>query len=228
MRSLGYTVRRYFVDAFYTRRVADLSPGSRVLDLGGNRIRKRGVFNIERYPLCTIYANIVVTKRPHVQADGAALPFGDGSFDAVISAELLEHVPSPERVLREVHRVLRPGGRLLITVPLLYRVHGDPQDFGRYTDHFWLCVLGDLGFETVAIERQGLFFSVMVDFFKQYLYTRGVRRPFGRLSRSLLALLQQRALLHERQIHVCNDAFRSSFTTGFGIVGVKQPARRAT
>jgi len=45
------------------------------------------------------------------------IPFRDGTFDTVISCETIEHVPAPVEALREVHRVLRPGGRLLMTTP---------------------------------------------------------------------------------------------------------------
>src|SRR5262249_57735133 len=46
-----------------------------------------------------------------------ALPFGDGSFDRVIAAEVLEHIPLDRRALAEIARVLRPGGLLAVTVP---------------------------------------------------------------------------------------------------------------
>jgi SAM-dependent methyltransferase len=45
------------------------------------------------------------------------MPFGDGSFDRVIAAEVLEHVPADQRALAEIARVLRPGGLLAVTVP---------------------------------------------------------------------------------------------------------------
>jgi ubiquinone/menaquinone biosynthesis C-methylase UbiE len=50
-------------------------------------------------------------------ADALLLPFGDGRFDLVICAEVLEHVPSDVRVLAEIARVLRPGGELALSVP---------------------------------------------------------------------------------------------------------------
>jgi SAM-dependent methyltransferase len=50
-------------------------------------------------------------------ADGACLPFASGCFDAVILMEVLEHTREPERVLRELSRVLRPGGTLCLSVP---------------------------------------------------------------------------------------------------------------
>ena len=52
-----------------------------------------------------------------LRADACALPVGDGRVTAIVSANLLEHVPDDRRALREFARVLRPGGRAVIVVP---------------------------------------------------------------------------------------------------------------
>ncbi len=52
-----------------------------------------------------------------VRGDAYALPFADGSFDAVVAAEVLEHLPQDERAMAELARVLRPGGQIAVTVP---------------------------------------------------------------------------------------------------------------
>jgi SAM-dependent methyltransferase len=52
-----------------------------------------------------------------VAASVCDLPFGPAAFDVVISSEVIEHTPDPERAVREMSRVLRPGGRLALTVP---------------------------------------------------------------------------------------------------------------
>ncbi len=52
-----------------------------------------------------------------VSGDATAMPFPDASFDRVIAAEVLEHIPSDQAAINEVARVLRPGGRAAITVP---------------------------------------------------------------------------------------------------------------
>lgn len=66
--------------------------------------------------------------KPFVQADARAMPFPDGQFDAVWSIFVLEHVPNPEQALREIRRVLKPGG-LLYLAPNGYLVR-PYSDFG--------------------------------------------------------------------------------------------------
>ena len=52
-----------------------------------------------------------------VQGDALALPFADGTFDRVIASEVLEHIPDDTAAMRELARVLRPGGAMAVTVP---------------------------------------------------------------------------------------------------------------
>src|SRR5271156_6502232 len=52
-----------------------------------------------------------------VQGDALALPFADGIFDRVIASEVLEHIPDDSAAMRELARVLRPGGAMAVTVP---------------------------------------------------------------------------------------------------------------
>src|SRR5262249_30362287 len=52
-----------------------------------------------------------------VAGDATALPFPDGSFDKVIAAEVLEHLPADQAAMNEITRVVRPGGMVAVTVP---------------------------------------------------------------------------------------------------------------
>jgi SAM-dependent methyltransferase len=101
-----------------------------------------------------------------VCADACKLPFGDDSFDGAILIEVFEHVPDPAQVLSEIHRTLRPGGRLWIAVPTHYteaiywRVHpgyaANAGHVARYrreqVDH----LLRTAGFRVIAVETRNL------------------------------------------------------------------------
>lgn len=68
-----------------------------------------------------------------VRYDGKILPFNDNHFDALLCSEVLDHVEFPERLITELYRVLKPGGRALVTLPWSARWHYIPYDYGRYT-----------------------------------------------------------------------------------------------
>ncbi len=65
----------------------------------------------------------------------APLDLADASIDTVLLTDVLEHIREPDRLVAEVHRVLRPGGRAIIGVPFLYWLHEEPHDHHRYTIH---------------------------------------------------------------------------------------------
>lgn len=71
--------------------------------------------------------------QPDVFADAANLPFPAACFDGVFCLEVLEHVPEPAKVMQEIARVLKHGGRAWISMPFLYPLHDAPFDFQRYT-----------------------------------------------------------------------------------------------
>jgi ubiquinone/menaquinone biosynthesis C-methylase UbiE len=66
-------------------------------------------------------------------ADAHQIPLASESVDAVVIQAVLEHVLDPERVVGEIHRVLRPGGLVYAETPFLQPVHAGPYDFTRYT-----------------------------------------------------------------------------------------------
>ncbi len=215
------------MDEFHFRNVVNLLAGGLVLDLGGNRIAKRGLFDIECYDLRVVYANLSTAKLPHVQAEAEYLPFAGEKFDAVICSELLEHVPNPAAVLSEIHRVLRPEGSLLMCVPFMNRIHGDPYDYGRYTDYYWSRTLQSLGFREICIEKQGLFWSVLADMLRELAAAKMTRESFHPtwLDRLLFYILgegRRKAVEWDNRLTSQNNNSLHGFTTGFGIRAKKE------
>lgn len=67
--------------------------------------------------------------------DGVTIPFPDEHFDSVVSFQVLEHVFEPDTMVREMYRVLKKGGHLLLSVPFIWYEHEQPFDYGRYSSH---------------------------------------------------------------------------------------------
>jgi SAM-dependent methyltransferase len=86
---------------------------------------------------------------------GDAWPLPDDSADVVLCTETLEHVRRPERLLAEAARCLRPGGRLLLTVPFAARWHFVPHDYWRFTPSSLAALLEEAGFREVAVVARG-------------------------------------------------------------------------
>ena len=94
-------------------------------------------------------------SRPDVEGDARLLPFPDRSFDAVMSTQVLEHVIDPGASLREMARVLAPGGRLVSTCPGTWPAHEIPHDYWRFTRWGLEHLLANAGFEHVTVGAQG-------------------------------------------------------------------------
>lgn len=106
-----------------------------VLDVGGKKeIGKKGF----RYPVekakTWINLNIDTKTKPDVAADAAMLPLMDASVDVVVCTEVLEHLFMPALCIDEIWRVLKPDGMFIGSAPFVFPVHGDPNDYYRYTE----------------------------------------------------------------------------------------------
>lgn len=138
----------YFARSGLSNAMADfaLELSGRLLDVGCGTKPYRSLFNVEDYVGLDI-DNESTRKRGIADYlyDGGKFPFEDASFDSILCNQVLEHVFNPDEFLGEIRRVLKPGGKLLLTVPFVWDEHEQPYDYARYSS-FGLCAL---------LERQG-------------------------------------------------------------------------
>ena len=158
-----------FRDRWVRARAAETPAGARVLDVGAGSCPYRNAFSHCRYEtqdftqLTPEQLRYGGYGRIDYVCDASAIPVPDGSFDAVLCTEMLEHVPDPVAVVRELGRVLRPGGRLMLTAPLGSGIHQEPYHFvGGFTPFWYQRFLTEAGFQDITVEANGgslLFFG---------------------------------------------------------------------
>ena len=92
-----------------------------------------------------------IEAAPGIDIVGSAtdLPIGDAGVDLVVTQEVLEHVDDPFKAVREIHRVLKPGGKAFIQLPFIIGYHPCPVDYWRFTEHGIQELARQAGFESV-------------------------------------------------------------------------------
>jgi len=116
--------------------------------------------------------------------DGDTFPLASDSYAAVLCSQVLEHSLSPEELLSECHRVLRPGGSLLLTVPFLWPEHEQPWDAQRFTSFGLRQRLEAAGFRVETMVRLNPGLSALLQLLIEWNESRE-RRLCARLPKGL-------------------------------------------
>jgi len=108
--------------------------------------------------------------------DGVAFPFQDKEFDSVITNQVFEHVFNPDDFLKEINRVLKTGGTLLMTVPFVWDEHEQPYDYARYSSFGIKSILERYGFYIVECKKSINDIRVIFQLMNNYIYKKTVTR----------------------------------------------------
>ena len=164
------------------KKVAELSSklSGEVLDFGcGSKPYLQYFTHVEKYVGLDIETSghLHTNEKIDVYYDGKKIPFGDNHFDSVFSSEVFEHVFNIDEVLTELHRVLKPNGKLLFTCPFAWPEHEIPYDFARYSSYGIKSVIEKNGFKVIEQYKTGHFFEVIMQYIIFYIFCFIPKKP---------------------------------------------------
>jgi ubiquinone/menaquinone biosynthesis C-methylase UbiE len=163
---------RFYLEKFAEEAATSAPAGSFVLDAGAGTCPYKHYFshaNYESADFCSVgkeYADVTFV------CDLSSIPVEDNRYDLVFCSQTLEHIPEPQKVIKEFNRILRSGGQLWLSAPLFFEEHEQPYDFYRYTQYGFTHILETCGFQVQKIEWLEGFYgtlSYQLEFAGRYL-----------------------------------------------------------
>ena len=157
MRRIFPTAHRVLLDRLIDDRASHVT--GNVLVLGAGMTDYREVFLNAK----SVVNSDVDQFGSHIdmRLDAHALPLESDQYDYVVAIEVFEHLHDPKQACSEIYRVLKKGGVFLMTVPFIFRIHGDPLDYTRFTQYGLATLLSR--FENIDVRSYGGRISVISD-----------------------------------------------------------------
>ena len=144
----------------------------RLMDFGCGRKPYENLFQVNEY----IGVDVKTSGHDHASSkvdvfyNGKTLPFADNSFDSVFCAEAIEHIFNPDEVLLEIKRVMKNGGRILLTAPFCWNEHEIPFDYARYSSFGISHLLEKQGFKIITLHKSGNFMRTIFQMTALYFF----------------------------------------------------------
>ncbi|MBF0385385.1 MAG: class I SAM-dependent methyltransferase [Candidatus Omnitrophica bacterium] len=143
----------------------------KVVDLGCGKVPLYAAYKNYATNVTCVDWEYSVHKTQHLDIQcnlNEKLPFNDNAFDTIILSDVLEHISRPESFMKEMIRILTPGGKALISTPFYYCIHEAPYDYYRYTEYGLKYFAESAGFGILLIKAVGGSPEIMTDFLAKH------------------------------------------------------------
>ena len=205
--STGLSNNKNNRDNWLAKILHEIPEGSRILDAGAGELRNK--------PLCS-HLNYVSqdfgeyqgndpdnprlgsrkiwdTSQVDIICDITNIPEPDESFDAILCSEVFEHLPNPILAFKELTRLLKPKGRLIITSPFCSITHQSPYfyqtGFSRFFYDHWC---NNLGLQIIELENNGNYFDYLA---QELNRLSSISNKYSKLHLDILSKISKQMLL---------------------------------
>jgi ubiquinone/menaquinone biosynthesis C-methylase UbiE len=149
-----------------------------------------------------------------IVSDIASIPVEGNSFDNILCTEVFEHIPHPIEAINEFYRILKPGGRLVLTAPFCSLTHFAPYHFySGFNSYFYKKWLNEFGFEIKELTHNGNYFEYLA---QELRYAVDVADNYAGVKMTLKEKLAQRIMLSFLQKSSARDT-SSNEILSFGL-----------
>ena len=162
-------------DRWVIRNISEIPKGSSILDAGGGECKYKKYCNHLKYKsqdFCEydgsgdgvgLQTSKWDVSKIDIISDILSIPVGSNSYDSILCTEVLEHIPYPDRALKEFSRILKKGGKLILTAPFCSQTHFAPYHYCDGFDIYWYRkILADCGLKLVEYRRNGNYFEYIL------------------------------------------------------------------
>ena len=186
----------------------------KVLDIGS------GGSSYSRYFPNRLCVDVDVKRNPNVVADAHALPFADEEFDTVLCTEVFEHLKDPQLAAREMRRVIKPGGKLILSTRFMFPVHDAPHDYFRYTKYGLRDIFAGWHIQELVAEAQS--FTTVAILFQRLIYQTNLPKVIKALLLIFTAIRFFDIIPHISYADIKKSSNETDFfTSGYYMVAVK-------
>ncbi len=158
-----------------------------------------------------------------IVSDIASIPVDDSSFDAVMCVEVLEHVPEPIKAIAEFSRILKPGGRLVLTAPVDSLAHFAPYYFyNGYSKYWHEKFLDRYGFDIIELLPNGNYFQFIAQEAARTISAAKEYSSAGRLANLFLKITSVPFILALMAVDRKNNNSEELASFGYHVLAVKR------
>lgn len=156
-----------------------------------------------------------------IVSDIAHMPIEDNSFDVVLCSEVLEHLPNPESAISELIRVLKPGGKIILTAPFCSLTHFAPFHFSTgFNRYFYKHHLENLQCEIIELIENGNFFECLA---QEVHRVSTISNKYAKRKLSIIERIAQKILLRALAKASIKDlGSKELLCYGYQVVAIKK------
>ena len=179
-----YYLKKYMKKAaFYLKGIC--------LDVGSGNSPYKKYLNVDEYISIDREDTQAVTYQKNknkINADAKHLPFENDFADSVLLNQVLEHIDDYEKVLEEIQRVLKKNGIFVISVPFIYNIHSEPNDYFRFSEYGLRYLLKKYNFEIVEFFYLGYVGTSLISIWNNFLWQVWNKYAFTKFLRNTIFL----------------------------------------